>query len=78
MHNVFRSKMDIQAISLKPWEIPDNMSNKDDLMGMLQLVQASLAVGAYSLENEKSTGALTNEEARILMKTIADKINKCP
>ena len=67
------SKRDLELI---PWELPDSESSKEDLLGMIQLVQATLSLGVYSDETgAKSGGILTQAEAHALLDSIALKLD---
>ena len=56
----------MEELRLPRWKIPDENASLDDLMYMLQVVQAATVVG----------GSLTNKEADLLMAHLVEKINK--
>ena len=80
LFDIYNSKMTISdGLELGDWEVPDKFSNKDDLLAMLQLVQASLAIGTANnpLDN-KGTAPLTNDEALLILNAIIVKIRNSP
>jgi hypothetical protein len=61
----YESRMtDLGKIQLKKWEIPDTQTSLDDLLYMLQVVQAAAAKG----------GSLTPEESAAISTSLVEKI----
>ena len=66
--------MNLESIAPRKWSMPCTVESSDQVLYLLQVVQAAQVVGPFRTENE-SAGALTETEADRLIKAIHEKLD---